>query len=163
MPRISMSFIFAWNGTAICAVELYSLFRNLVQVKHSLSFSRRYLLFWIFSLFYDSLISHPIISFILAISSSFSNAFSDANDHDRPLNKRGKRDAPLMGELLQNEHLVPDLIISSTAKRARSTAKAVAKAAGYEGDVALASLFMQHHQRLILMSYVTCQTNMLEY
>ena len=42
-----------------------------------------------------------------------------------------------MGELLQNEHLVPDLNISSTAKRASSTAKAVANAAGYEGDIAL--------------------------
>ena len=61
----------------------------------------------------------------------------DVNDHDRPLNKRGKRDAPYMGELLQDKHLVPDFIISSTAKRARSTAKAVAKAAGYEGDIAL--------------------------
>jgi len=36
-------------------------------------------------------------------------------DHDRPLNK-GKRDVPIMVELL-NEHLIPDLIISSTAKR----------------------------------------------
>ena len=62
---------------------------------------------------------------------------ADVNDHDRPLNKRGKRDAPLMGDLLQNEHLVPDLIISSTAKRARSTAKAVAKAARYKGDIIL--------------------------
>jgi phosphohistidine phosphatase len=61
----------------------------------------------------------------------------DVNDHDRPLNKRGKQDAPRMGELLQNEHLVPDFIISSTAKRASSTAKAVAKAAGYEGDITL--------------------------
>jgi len=59
----------------------------------------------------------------------------DVNDHDRPLNKRGKRDAPHMGEILQNEHLVPDLIISSSAKRARSTAKAVAKAAEYKGDI----------------------------
>ena len=59
----------------------------------------------------------------------------DVNDHDRPLNKRGKRDAPLMGELLQDKHLVPDFIISSTAKRARSTAKAVAKAAGYKGEI----------------------------
>ena len=56
----------------------------------------------------------------------------DVNDHDRPLNKRGKRDAPYMGELLRDKHLVPDFIISSTAKRARSTAKAVAKAAGYK-------------------------------
>ena len=59
----------------------------------------------------------------------------DVDDHDRPFNKRGKRDAPHMGEILQNEHLVPDLIISSSAKRARSTAKAVAKAAEYNGDI----------------------------
>jgi phosphohistidine phosphatase len=61
----------------------------------------------------------------------------DVNDHDRPLNKRGKRDAPHMGELIQDKHLVPDFIISSTAKRAHSTAKAVAKAAGYKGDITL--------------------------
>jgi len=61
----------------------------------------------------------------------------DVNDHDRPLNKRGKRDAPRMGEFLQDKHLVPDFIVSSTAKRARSTAKAVAKAARYKGDIIL--------------------------
>jgi phosphohistidine phosphatase len=54
----------------------------------------------------------------------------ELNDHDRPLNKRGKRDAPLMGELLKNELLIPEFIISSDAKRAHSTAKIVAKAAG---------------------------------
>ena len=52
----------------------------------------------------------------------------ELNDHDRPLNKRGKRDAPLIGELLKNEHLIPEFIISSNAKRAHSTAKIVAKA-----------------------------------
>jgi phosphohistidine phosphatase len=31
-------------------------------------------------------------------------------DHDRPLNKRGKRDAPLMGRLLKREDLVPEII-----------------------------------------------------
>ena len=64
-------------------------------------------------------------------------AAAGVNDHDRSLNKRGKRDAPLMGELLQNEHLVPEFIISSTAKRALSTAKALAKAAGYKGEITL--------------------------
>ena len=59
----------------------------------------------------------------------------DLTDHDRPLNKRGKRDAPRMGRLLKKEHLVPDIIISSTAIRARSTAEAVAKASGYKGDI----------------------------
>jgi bisphosphoglycerate-dependent phosphoglycerate mutase len=61
----------------------------------------------------------------------------ELNDHDRPLNKRGKRDAPLIGELLKNEHLIPEFIISSNAKRADSTAKIVAKAAGYKGEIAL--------------------------
>ena len=38
------------------------------------------------------------------------------DDHKRPLNKRGKKDAPVMGEYLKNKNLTPDLIISSTAK-----------------------------------------------
>ena len=50
-------------------------------------------------------------------------------DHDRPLNKRGKKTAPQMGRLLVERDLVPDLIVSSSAKRARKTAEAVAKAA----------------------------------
>jgi phosphohistidine phosphatase len=59
----------------------------------------------------------------------------DITDHDRPLNKRGKGDAPCMGRLLKREHLVPDTIISSTAVRARDTAKAVAKASGYKREI----------------------------
>jgi phosphohistidine phosphatase len=59
----------------------------------------------------------------------------DLTDHDRPLNKRGKGDASRMGKLLKREHLVPDTIISSTAIRARATAKAVAKASGYKGEI----------------------------
>jgi phosphohistidine phosphatase len=59
----------------------------------------------------------------------------DLTDHNRPLNKRGKRDAPRMGRLLKKEDLVPDIIISSTAIRARATAEAVAKASGYRADI----------------------------
>jgi phosphohistidine phosphatase len=61
----------------------------------------------------------------------------DAPDHDRALNKRGKKTAPLMGRLLGSENLVPDLILSSTARRARETAEAVAEAAAYEGPIEL--------------------------
>jgi phosphohistidine phosphatase len=57
------------------------------------------------------------------------------DDHDRPLNKRGKKAAPRMGRLLAEEDLVPELILSSTARRARDTAERVAEAAGYEGDI----------------------------
>ena len=48
-------------------------------------------------------------------------------DFDRPLNKRGKRDAPFMGEILNQKKIKIDLIISSPAKRARKTAIAVAE------------------------------------
>lgn len=57
------------------------------------------------------------------------------SDYDRPLNGRGKRDAPRMGEHLRQEELVPDRILTSSAKRARKTASKVAKASGYTGKV----------------------------
>jgi phosphohistidine phosphatase len=59
----------------------------------------------------------------------------DLDDHDRPLNKRGRRDAPRMGRLLRELDLVPDLIVSSTARRAHDTADAAADAAGYADEV----------------------------
>ena len=59
------------------------------------------------------------------------------SDHDRPLNKRGKRDAPRIGSLLSREDLLPDLIISSTAVRARKTAQLVMEASGYDGELRL--------------------------
>ena len=54
------------------------------------------------------------------------------DDFDRPLNKRGERDAPRMGALLKQLQLVPDLILSSSAKRARMTAELVARHCGYD-------------------------------
>lgn len=59
----------------------------------------------------------------------------DLTDHDRPLNKRGKRDAPRMGNLLNIEELVPDAIYSSTAKRAVSTVKKILSTCNFEGEV----------------------------
>lgn len=51
----------------------------------------------------------------------------DLTDHDRPLNKRGNRDAPQMGEWLKSHGLVPDQILCSSAVRANQTADAIAK------------------------------------
>jgi phosphohistidine phosphatase len=45
-------------------------------------------------------------------------------DHDRPLNPRGVRDAPVMAARLVAAGFVPDVILSSTAERARTTAAA---------------------------------------
>ncbi|MEA3418054.1 MAG: histidine phosphatase family protein [Campylobacterota bacterium] len=49
-------------------------------------------------------------------------------DFNRPLNKRGKRDAPFMAKLMQKKGIHPDIILSSPAKRAKTTAKHFAKA-----------------------------------
>jgi phosphohistidine phosphatase len=56
-------------------------------------------------------------------------------DQKRPLNQRGKKDAPIMGKYLKNKKLTPDLIISSTAKRAKDTSKLVAEYCGYNKDI----------------------------
>jgi phosphohistidine phosphatase len=56
-------------------------------------------------------------------------------DIDRPLNKRGKRDAPRMGALINEHDIVPDLILSSPARRARKTAQAVSKNCSYDGEI----------------------------
>lgn len=42
-------------------------------------------------------------------------------DFDRPLNNRGKKDAPKMGQYLKSLDIIPDEIFSSTAERAKST------------------------------------------
>jgi phosphohistidine phosphatase len=47
-------------------------------------------------------------------------------DHDRPLNERGRHDAPRMGRRLLERGIEPAVIITSTAERARSTAALVA-------------------------------------
>jgi len=49
------------------------------------------------------------------------------NDWDRPLNKRGQRDAPEMARRLRSRRLKPDLILSSPAVRAVTTASVMAR------------------------------------
>ncbi|HNR69016.1 MAG TPA: histidine phosphatase family protein [bacterium] len=44
-----------------------------------------------------------------------------AADIDRPLNRRGKRDAPLMGRFLAAKGAQPDRVLCSPAKRTRKT------------------------------------------
>ena len=55
---------------------------------------------------------------------------SSLRDFDRPLNKRGRRDAPAMGRYLSDLDLVPDYVVSSPAKRAKETVELVSKAIG---------------------------------
>ncbi|MCS6982548.1 MAG: histidine phosphatase family protein, partial [Flavobacteriales bacterium] len=62
----------------------------------------------------------------------------DLADHDRPLNKRGMHDAPLMARVWARQLDVPDVLVSSTALRAAQTAKAFAKSWGIqEADIVM--------------------------
>ena len=61
--------------------------------------------------------------------SSWDNA--NQSDHDRPLNQRGERDAPRMGKRLRKRGDQPEVIISSSAVRALTTASILATALDY--------------------------------
>ncbi len=52
-------------------------------------------------------------------------------DLDRPLNKRGKQDAPKMGKRLRHLQVAPDLLLSSPAERALTTCHIIAEEVGY--------------------------------
>lgn len=60
--------------------------------------------------------------------------FEELSDHDRPLSKRGRTDAPLMGSELASRGVSPDRIISSPAVRAITTASLIGREIGYEPD-----------------------------
>lgn len=49
-------------------------------------------------------------------------ADADLTDHDRPLNDRGRRDAPVMADRVATSGVSVDTIVTSTALRARTTA-----------------------------------------
>lgn len=53
------------------------------------------------------------------------------NDFERPLNKRGKSNAPMMGSRLKAKSIMPDIILSSPAQRAKSTAEMIARELEY--------------------------------
>ena len=53
------------------------------------------------------------------------------DDFERPLNKRGRKNAPFMGKVLKKLKVAPDLVISSPANRAATTARIIAAAINY--------------------------------
>ena len=55
-----------------------------------------------------------------------------ASDFERGLNDRGKRDAPKMGKRLKEKEIHPDVVLSSPAKRALSTAKRISEVIKFE-------------------------------
>jgi phosphohistidine phosphatase len=56
-------------------------------------------------------------------------------DFERPLNRRGKHAAERIGRYLKHEEIVPEIVLSSPALRARETIERVAKAAKWTPEV----------------------------
>ena len=67
------------------------------------------------------------------------SSWDDASlsDLERPLNDRGRRTAPFMGELIKRRGISPDVIVSSPAERARETATLVSKSAGILAEIGI--------------------------
>ena len=66
------------------------------------------------------------------------------SDRERPLNKRGERDAPVMGQRIAAAGIRPSLILSSPAVRAWTTAKVIAAQINYPRE------FLQQERRLYM-------------
>ena len=57
--------------------------------------------------------------------------YPNLDDFERPLNKRGRRNAPFMGSILNKLNVAPDFILSSPANRAAMTARIIANKIGF--------------------------------
>jgi phosphohistidine phosphatase len=71
--------------------------------------------------------------FLRHAKSSWKDA--DLEDHDRPLNRRGRRDAPRVGRLLREQGLLPEVVLCSTATRARHTVELALAAAEWSCEL----------------------------
>ena len=60
--------------------------------------------------------------------------YAELKEFDRPLRKRGRKAARLMGQVLSDMSFRPDIILSSPAERAATTASLVANELGYDED-----------------------------
>lgn len=85
---------------------------------------------------------------ILTLVRHAKSSWKDNNisDRERPLNKRGEHDAPIMGKRIVAAGIRPSLIMSSPAVRAWTTAKVIAEEIGYPRE------FLQKENSLYLAS-----------
>jgi phosphohistidine phosphatase len=65
------------------------------------------------------------------------SSWKDSNipDHDRPLKKKGEKDAKAMGKMLKGKKLSPDVILCSSAERAKQTAALFKDAISFDGKI----------------------------
>ena len=57
------------------------------------------------------------------------------SDHERPLKKRGRKDAKKIAKVIDKNDLFPELILSSTATRAMETVDVIVENLEYENEI----------------------------
>lgn len=84
------------------------------------------------------------------------------DDFDRPLNKRGLKNAPFMGQLLKKKNVQPDMILHSPAKRTTQTAQLIAKEVKFEKALTpnqyIYEAYVSTLQEIVSYTYDTIQT-----
>ena len=85
-----------------------------------------------------------VLTLVRHAKSSWNN--TQLSDRARPLNRRGERDAPIMGKRVVEHGIRPSLIIASPAVRAWTTAKIIAQEIGYPTE------FLQREDAIYMAS-----------
>ena len=97
----------------------------------------------------------PLVKTLIVIRHAKSSwDASNVDDFERPLNDRGKRDAPRMGKRFMEKGIHPNLMLSSPAKRALSTAKRIAKVLKYPKDDIKADRKLYHADEETMLAVV---------
>jgi phosphohistidine phosphatase len=80
----------------------------------------------------------------------------DLKDFDRPLNERGKKDAPKMAARFKEKQITPAILLSSPAKRAIKTCKIFASELKYPETVIHTNPDLYHASENMLLKIVQC-------
>jgi len=72
------------------------------------------------------------------------------SDHERPLKKRGRKDTKAIAKVIKKKDLIPDVILSSSATRARETVEILTEELKYKNDVTYSDdLYMAEPENII--------------
>ncbi len=82
-----------------------------------------------------------------------------ADDFNRPLNKRGLRDAPRMAEELKKRGFTPDRIVTSPALRALTTARLMADVFGVDEVEELSQLYLASADEIVNTVHLRMKEN----
>lgn len=86
------------------------------------------------------------------------SAWPEVPDHERPLARRGQRDAPVMGRWLRTTGYLPDQVLCSTARRARDTWQLAQTTLGVTAPVSFdRGLYQASAGQLLITPGMVCQ------